>query len=205
MLILVRHGESVWNAADRFAGWADIALTPAGREQARAAGRRLRAEGVLPTTAHTSLLARAWGTTLLLLEALGAPDLPMLATELLNERHYGALQGMRRTSAAERYGALQVAAWRRGIEDRPPVDAAGRGETLADVRRRLEPYLNGALVPALNAGHTVLVVSHGNTLRMLAQALEGLSDEEAVGMEIPTGGIRVIDASLSRLGRASPR
>jgi 2,3-bisphosphoglycerate-dependent phosphoglycerate mutase len=191
VLVLVRHGESVWNAADRFAGWADIALTPAGREEARSAGRRLRAEGVLPSTVHTSLLARGWGTTLLLLEALGAPDLPILATELLNELHYGALQGMRRTAAAERYGAAQVAAWRRGIEDRPPVDAVGRAESLADVRRRLEPYVEGALVPALDAGHTVLVVSHGNTLRMLAQALEGLSDEEATAWEIPTGGVRV--------------
>ncbi|MBI2242674.1 MAG: 2,3-diphosphoglycerate-dependent phosphoglycerate mutase [Nocardioides sp.] len=193
MLVLVRHGESTWNATDRFAGWLDVPLTREGREEARSAGRRLRAEGIAPTTAHTSLLARARETTDLVLGACRAADLPVLHTERLNERHYGALQGMSRVVAAERYGADRVARWRRGIHDRPPADSTGRAESLADVRLRLRPYVDAELLPALDAGQTVLVVSHGNTLRMLTQAVEGLSDDEVAELDIPTGGIRVSD------------
>ncbi len=191
MLILVRHGESTWNAEDRFAGWADIALTRAGCEEARSAGRWLRARGIVPTTAHTSLLTRARDTTDLVLDACGAPPVAVLCSERLNERHYGLLQGMPRAAAVERYGTTQVARWRRGIHDRPPADAAGRAESLADVRIRLRPYVDGELLPALEAGQALLVVSHGNTLRMLTQVIEGLTDEEAIGLEIPTGGVRV--------------
>lgn len=194
MLVLVRHGESAWNAADRFAGWVDVALTEAGREQARATGRRLREQGVVPTLAHTSLLARARSTADLVLDACGVPAVPVLRTDRLNERHYGALQGLRRGEAVERFGAEQVARWRRGIADRPPADARGRGESLADVRLRLRPYVDAELLPALEAGHTVLVVSHGNTLRMLTQLVAGLSDRAAAALEIPTGAFRVHDS-----------
>jgi 2,3-bisphosphoglycerate-dependent phosphoglycerate mutase len=193
MLVLVRHGESAWNAADRFAGWIDVALTADGREEARAAGRLMRQQGIVPTVAHTSLLARARNTADLILDACGAPTIPLHATAALNERHYGALQGMRRSDAVERYGAEQVARWRRGIDGRPPADPNGRGESLADVRLRLRPYVTGELLPALDAGHTVLVVSHGNTLRMLVQLVEGLGDDAAGALEVPTGGLRVYE------------
>ena len=191
MLVLVRHGESAWNADDRFAGWVDVGLTRAGQVEARAAGRRLCEEGITPTLVHTSLLARARDTADLILDVCGLPDVPVRRTERLNERHYGSLQGMLRTEAAERYGAAQVARWRRGIGDRPPLDARGRGESLADVRCRLSPYVDGELFPALADGQVVLVVSHGNTLRMLVQVLEGLTDEEAAAVDVPTGGTRV--------------
>lgn len=206
MLILVRHGESVWNADDRFAGWADIPLTAAGRDEARAAGRWLRDQGVVPTVAHTSLLSRAIDTTDLVLDECGGTDGPVLRTALLNERHYGLLQGMPRTAAADLYGAGQVARWRRGIHDRPPADATGRAESLADVRARLQPYVDAWLRPALDAGQVVLVVSHGNTLRMLTQAVDGISDEEASGLDIPTGGVLVsVGTPVIRPGPASRR
>ncbi|MEV0809663.1 2,3-diphosphoglycerate-dependent phosphoglycerate mutase [Micromonospora sp. NPDC050200] len=194
MLVLARHGESAWNAADRFAGWADVALTEAGREEARSTGVRLRANGISPNVTHTSLLARARDSADLILDACGVPDAPVLRTARLNERHYGALQGMPRAEAAERYGAARVARWRRGVDARPPVDADGRAESLSDVRERLRPYVDDELFPALDAGHTVLVVSHGNTLRMLAQLLEGLSDDDASALVVPTGSARVYEA-----------
>ena len=193
MLILVRHGESAWNAGDRFAGWADVALTDTGREEARSAGLWLWGRGIVPSVVHTSLLSRACTSAHLMLDACGAPNVPVLSTARLNERHYGALQGMPRTVAVERYGADHVARWRRGVSDRPPVDADGRAESLSDVRVRLRPYVDEDLIPALDAGHTVLVVSHGNTLRMLTQALEGLSDDDAAALEVPTGGSRIYE------------
>lgn len=200
MLVLVRHGESAWNAADRFAGSVDVALTPAGREEARAAARRLCEQGIVPTVVHTSLLVRARSTASLMIDACGLRDVPVRRIERLNERHYGLLQGMPRADAADRYGAEQVRRWRRGIGDRPPLDAQGRGESLADVRHRVLPYADGELLPALEAGHTVLVVSHGNTLRMLIQVLEDLTDERAAALEVPTGGARVY-ATVERLLR----
>lgn len=200
MLVLVRHGESAWNADDRFAGWVDVALTERGREEARSTGRWLRERGIAPSVAHTSLLTRARHSAQLMLDGCGLHDVPALHTARLNERHYGALQGMPRTEAAERYGEERVARWRRGVGERPPVDEEGRAESLSDVRVRLWPYVDHDLIPALDAGHTVLVVSHGNTLRMLTQVLEGLSDAEAAALEVPTGGSRVYE-TLSGLLR----
>ncbi len=121
-----------------------------------------------------------------MLDACGAAALPQVRSARLNERHYGALQGMPRAEATERYGAEAVARWRRGIDGRPPVDVRGRAESLADVRVRLWPYVEDELLPALHAGHSVLVVSHGNTMRMLTQILVGLSDVEASALEVPT-------------------
>ncbi|MGW4370989.1 2,3-bisphosphoglycerate-dependent phosphoglycerate mutase [Nocardia takedensis] len=193
MLALVRHGESVWNAEDRFAGRIDVALTGRGREQAREAGRRLLSQGVVPTVVHTSLLSRARNTGDLITDACAASSVPVLRTHRLNERHYGLLQGLRRSDAVRRYGAVRVAGWRRGIADRPPPDAFGRGESLTDVRERVTPYLHEEVMPALDAGHTLLVVSHGNTLRMLVQLIEGLDDDAATALDIPTGAARIYD------------
>ena len=195
-LVLLRHGESEWNASDQFAGWADVGLTAAGRAEALAAGRQLWADGLAPDVVHTSRLARAVDTADLVLASCGGATAAVLRTELLNERHYGALQGMRRTDAVARYGAGRVAHWRRGVDHRPPRDAEGRGESLADVRVRLEPYAADILSPQLAAGRTVLVVSHGNTIRMLRRLIEGLSDDQACALEVPTGRPVVVGAQL---------
>lgn len=192
MLILVRHGESAWNASDRFAGWADVALTPRGRDEAVATGRWLADAGIRPTHAFSSVLQRAWATADLVLRAAGQPELHVVRTQVLNERHYGALQGMARPAAVEAYGARRVAAWRRTVAARPPVDADGRGESLADVRDRVAPFVHEVLLPGLAAGRTLLVVSHGNTIRMLSQLLEGLPDNEACALELPTGHPRIV-------------
>ena len=203
MLVLVRHGESAWNATDRFTGWVDVALTRDGREEARVAGRGLCEQEIVPTAVHTSMLVRARDTARLMLEACGAATLTEVRSARLNERHYGALQGIPRTEAVERYGADAVSRWRRGIRDRPPADAHGRAESLADVRARLGPYVEGELLPALDAGHTVLVVSHGNTMRMLTQLLVGLSDAEASALEVPTG-VPTIYRDVSQLVPGRP-
>lgn len=201
MLVLLRHGESEWNAADRFAGWADVGLTEAGRDEARMAGRQLLVGGLVPDVVHTSRLTRAIETGDLVREACGAADVSVMRTDLLNERHYGALQGMRRGDAVVSYGAAQVARWRRGIDARPPLDADGRGESLADVRLRLLPYLHDCLTPQLAKGRTVLVVSHGNTIRMLRRLVERLTDEQACALEVPTGHPVVVER-LSSVRRA---
>lgn len=193
MLILVRHGESAWNADDRFAGQADVGLTAVGRAEARVAGRRLRRQDLVPDVAHTSTLSRAIDTLEELLCVCGPRDVAARRCPELDERHYGALQGLPRTRAVEEHGAEQVARWRRGIHERPPLDAAGRGESLLDVRIRLQPYVDDVLRPELERGHHVLVVSHGNTMRMLCQLVQGLTDDEASRLDIPTGGVRVVD------------
>lgn len=202
MLVLLRHGESEWNAADRFAGWADIGLTKVGRDEARAAGGQLLARGLVPDVVHTSRLVRAIETGDLVREACGVPDVSVMRTELLNERHYGALQGLRRGDAVASYGAAQVARWRRGIDARPPLDTDGRGESLADVRLRVLPYVHQCLTPQLEQGRTVLVVSHGNTIRMLRRLIEGMTDEQACALEVPTGHPVVVEriSSVRRAG-----
>ncbi|SFB86610.1 2,3-bisphosphoglycerate-dependent phosphoglycerate mutase [Nocardioides terrae] len=201
MLVLVRHGESVWNAGDRFAGWADIALTQKGCDEARKAGGFLLAQGVLPDVAHTSALRRAVSSAHLMLDACGRSDVPLMRTSRLNERHYGALQGMRRDEAVARYGAEDVARWRRGIAEQPPRDAHGRAESLADVRRRLQPYVDDVLLPALDTGRTVLVVSHGNALRMLIQIVCRLTDAQATALDIATGAPMLLEEADGLLRR----
>lgn len=207
MLVLVRHGESSGNASDRFTGWDDLSLTMVGQDEARATGRWLRGRGIIPTVVHSSTLTRARRTADLILAECGLPTLPVLETARLNERHYGALQGMTRSDAVARFGAEQVARWRRGaVDERPPPDADGHGESLADVRARQAPYVEDDLLPALGAGHTVLVVSHGNALRMLIQRIEGVSDEQVVTVALPTGSARVYDQvnDVCRAGAAPP-
>jgi 2,3-bisphosphoglycerate-dependent phosphoglycerate mutase len=206
MLVLVRHGESSGNASDRFTGWDDLSLTMVGQDEARATGRWLRGRGIIPTVVHSSTLIRARCTADLILGECGLATLPVLETPRLNERHYGALQGMTRSDAVARFGAEQVARWRRGtVHERPPPDADGHGESLADVRARQAPYVEDDLLPALGAGHTVLVVSHGNALRMLIQRIEGVSDEHVVTIEVPTGGARCYNrvSDYRRVGAAA--
>jgi 2,3-bisphosphoglycerate-dependent phosphoglycerate mutase len=207
MLVLVRHGESSWNASDRFAGWADVPLTTVGQDEARATGRWLHGRGIVPTVAHSSTLVRARRTADLILAECGVPTLPVVETVRLNERHYGALQGMTRSEAVARFGAERVALWRRGaVDERPPPDKEGHAESRADVRLRQGPYVEDDLLPALEAGHTVLLVSHGNALRMLIQRLDGLSDKELMTVELPTGAARVYDrvSDARRAGAAAP-
>lgn len=202
-LVLLRHGESEWNASNRFAGWVDVDLTADGVEEAREAGRRLRRHGLDFDEAHVSLLRRARRTLDAVLHELEVPQLPVHASWRLNERHYGALQGLDRAEAAVRFGSEQVRQWRRGLDARPPaLDAreaaalmagpgyAGLGEPVTaesqrDTVRRVAPYWEDKLVPSLRAGRSVLVVAHGNSIRALMVHIERLGDAAFPRGEIP--------------------
>jgi 2,3-bisphosphoglycerate-dependent phosphoglycerate mutase len=205
-LVLLRHGESAWNAENRFTGWVDVELTRRGQDQARHSGRLLRERDLLPDAVHTSLLRRALHTSVLAIEAAGTPQIPVRCDWRLNERCYGALQGQDRRSVRAQYGAEQFRLWRRSYEAAPPpvepgsawdvsqdprYRAAGvevpRTESLADVVARLLPYWNEAIVPDLRTHRTVLVVAHSNSLRALAAHVDGLSAEEVLTLDIPTG------------------
>ncbi len=205
-LVLVRHGESEWNLANRFTGWTDVRLTDAGRKEARRAGARLRDEGIHPATAHVSVLRRAVDTLREVAARCAGPDLRIRSSWRLNERHYGALQGESKTEIQRRHGSLQTLAWRRSFTERPPLLAdddprhprfdpryAGipswqlpRGESLADTLERVIPYWEESIVPDLTRG-AVLVAAHGNSLRALVMRLEGLGPDEIQERNIPTG------------------
>jgi 2,3-bisphosphoglycerate-dependent phosphoglycerate mutase len=209
VLVLLRHGQSVWNAENRFTGWVDVKLTEKGMAEARQAGELLAAAGVYPDVAHTSLLRRAISTTNLALAAAGRHWIPVERTWRLNERHYGALAGLDKAATTERYGAEQVHAWRRSYDVRPPaledvsefrndpryVDLTEaelpRCESLADVQARLHPYWVWRILPQLEAGQTVLLGAHGNSLRALVKQIEAISNEDVVDLEIATGTPRV--------------
>lgn len=206
-LILLRHGESTWNRENLFTGWIDVGLTPEGEREAREAGRLLVEEGLEPDVVHTSVLKRAIDTADLTLEAAGWGDLPTKRSWRLNERHYGALQGLDKKKTAEEYGSEQVLAWRRSYDVPPPPldpddehhpshdrlyadvppEELPATECLADVVERMLPYWHESIAPDLRAGHTPLVVAHGNSLRALVKHLDGISDEEIVKLNIPTG------------------
>ncbi len=206
-LVLLRHGESEWNAKNLFTGWVDVPLTSKGEEQARAGGRLLAAAGLLPTVVHTSLLTRAIRTSNLALDECDRSWLPVRRHWRLNERHYGDLQGKDKTQVREQYGAEQFQQWRRSYDTPPPpiepsnewdvsadpryaaltTDLLPRTECLADVVDRMLPYWYDAIVPDLRAGETVLVAAHGNSLRALVMHLDGLSREAVIGLNIPTG------------------
>jgi 2,3-bisphosphoglycerate-dependent phosphoglycerate mutase len=206
-LVLLRHGESAWNSSNRFSGWVDVDLTARGEEQARHSGRRLRDARLLPDVLHTSVLTRAVRTGALAVDAAERGWIPARRSWRLNERCYGALQGLDRTAVRERYGAEQFTLWRRSYEATPPPLPPGsewdvssdpryaglppallpRTESLADVSARLLPYWYDAIVPDLRAGHTVLVTAHGNSLRALVAHLDRLSPSEILGLNIPTG------------------
>jgi len=203
-LVLLRHGESGWNRENRFTGWTDVDLSAQGVEEARAAGRLLRAEGYAFDLAFTSVLKRAIRTLDFALEELDQLWIAVEKSWRLNERHYGALQGLNKSEMAAKFGEAQVLAWRRSYDTPPPAlepsdprDAAGdprysgvavpRTECLKDTVARVIPYWDSAIAPALRAGRRVLVVAHGNSLRALVKFLDDISDERIVKENIPTG------------------
>ncbi len=203
-LILLRHGHSEWNAKNLFTGWVDVDLNDQGREEAVNGGRLLKERGVLPTVVHTSVLRRAITTANLALDAADRHWIPVRRDWRLNERHYGALQGLDKAATRDKYGDEQFMLWRRSFDTPPPEIELGseydqtddpryagipvpRTECLKDVIERFTPYWEGAIRDDLTAGETVLVVAHGNSLRGLVKHLDGISDEAIAALNIPTG------------------
>ncbi|MGI8433708.1 MAG: phosphoglyceromutase [Nocardioidaceae bacterium] len=206
-LVLLRHGESTWNARNLFTGWVDVALTDKGRDEAERAGALMVEAGVLPEVLHTSVLRRAIQTAQLGLDPIDRHWLPVRRSWRLNERHYGALQGKDKKATLEEYGDEQFMLWRRSYDTPPPAIAdddefsqardvryaalpdelVPRTECLADVVDRMLPYWYDVVVPDLLTGATVLVVAHGNSLRALVKHLDGMSRAAVVGLNIPTG------------------
>jgi 2,3-bisphosphoglycerate-dependent phosphoglycerate mutase len=204
-LVLLRHGESDWNALNLFTGWVDVGLTEKGRAEAVRSGELLVEHDLLPDVLYTSLLRRAISTAHLALDAADRLWIPVRRSWRLNERHYGALQGLNKAETKERYGEEQFMAWRRSYDKPPPPIEKGSKfsqdadpryaniaggpltECLADVVARFLPYFTDVIVPDLRTGKTVLIVAHGNSLRALVKHLDGMSDEEIVGLNIPTG------------------
>jgi 2,3-bisphosphoglycerate-dependent phosphoglycerate mutase len=198
-LVLLRHGESAWNAAGVFAGWIDVALSEHGKHQAERAGALLAARDFLPDVAHTSMQRRAIVSADLTLAACGRSWIPVRRSWRLNSSHYGALQGRRKADVRAEAGEERFMAWRRGFRVRPPLgepdddpryaelppDARPRGESLHDVTSRLLPYWYDAVVPDLAQYRCVLIVSHGNTLRALVKHLEGIGDNASSSLEVP--------------------
>lgn len=182
LLVLVRHGQSDWNLKNLFTGWRDPDLTPKGIEEARAAGRRLKALDLSFGLAFTSSLIRAQHTLRLVLEEIGQPDLGTIRDTALNERDYGDLSGLNKDDARARWGEDQVHVWRRSYDIAPPA-----GESLKDTGARVWPYYLFNILPPVMRGEKVLVAAHGNSLRALIMALEGLSGEEIVNQELETG------------------
>jgi len=226
-LALLRHGESAWNREDRFAGWADVDLTHEGESEARTAGHLLAEAGLEFDVCFTSVLKRATRTCSLVLGALGKPELPVLRHWRLNERHYGTLEGERRSPTRERYGAEQIRLWRWSWDARPPLvepedprfpgnderyaalDPAEipRGESLEDCSARLLPHWEAVIAPRLQQGERVLVVAHGSTIRALVKHLDGIADEDIPEFRIPTGEplIYEIDRDLKPLAHGPLR
>ena len=205
-LILLRHGESEWNAKNLFTGWVDVRLSAKGEDEARRGGVLLKERNLLPDVVHTSLLRRAITTSQLALDSCDRHWIPVARTWRLNERHYGALQGKDKAQTLAQYGEEQFALWRRSFDVPPPAIEDGsefaqdadprysqlgadlpRTECLKDVVTRMLPYWHDAIVPDLKQGQTVLVTAHGNSLRALVKHLDGISDDDIAGLNIPTG------------------
>ncbi|WP_309086319.1 2,3-bisphosphoglycerate-dependent phosphoglycerate mutase [Chelativorans sp.] len=181
-LILVRHGQSEWNLKNLFTGWRDPGLSDLGHEEAKSAGRRIKAKGLRPDIAFTSVLSRAQVTNDHILDELGMKDLQTIRDQALNERDYGDLSGLNKDDARKKWGEEQVHIWRRSYDVPPPG-----GESLRDTGARVWPYYLRMILPQVLRGRTVLVSAHGNSLRALVMVLDGLSGEEIVKMEIATG------------------
>jgi 2,3-bisphosphoglycerate-dependent phosphoglycerate mutase len=206
-LVLLRHGESTWNKENRFTGWTDVDLTEKGREEAKAAGQLLKAGGFVFDLAFTSLLTRAIRTGIIALDELGLLWLPVERSWRLNERHYGALQGLNKAETAEKHGEDQVKIWRRAFAIAPPPLDPGDPrnpandpryknlppsdlpltESLKDTIARFLPYWHESIAPQIESGARVLIVAHGNSLRALVKYLDNISDEAIVELNIPTG------------------
>ena len=178
-LVLVRHGQSLWNLEDRFTGWVDVPLTDKGREEARGAGDKLK--DIRFDVAYTSVLSRAQETLDIILEVL-AQQPPVIRDQALNERHYGDLQGLNKKKTAERYGADQVKLWRRSYDTPPP-----NGEALKNTAERTLPFFDRAILGDLQLGKNVLVVAHGNSNRSIVMKLDQLSKEQVIELELGTG------------------
>jgi 2,3-bisphosphoglycerate-dependent phosphoglycerate mutase len=181
-LVLIRHGQSTWNAENRFTGWVDVPLSELGRKEAQRAGEQLAAEGLCAGRAFTSSLRRAIDTGAIVLEALGQGTLEQTRAWQLNERFYGALTGRNKDDARREFGAAQVHAWRRGYDVHLPG-----GENLKDTTRRVLPYFEAQVLPATREHDVVLVTAHGNSLRAIIKVLGGLDDEAIMAVEVPTG------------------
>jgi 2,3-bisphosphoglycerate-dependent phosphoglycerate mutase len=181
-LCLLRHGQSQWNLENRFTGWIDVPLSDAGREEARTAAERLKEQGIRFDVAYTSVLWRAIETLDIALDVLGQKDLPVHKDKALNERMYGDLQGLNKAETAAKFGDEQVHIWRRSYDVPPP-----NGESLKDTQERALPYYRSYIEPELRAGKNVLVSAHGNSLRAIVMALEGLTPEQILKVELPTG------------------
>lgn len=206
-LVLIRHGESTWNLENRFTGWTDVDLTPTGVAQAIAAGQLLKAEGYEFDVAYTSVLKRAIQTLDYCLSAMDRSWLPVHKTWRLNERHYGALQGLNKAETAQQYGDDQVHTWRRSYDTPPPVldandERSERSdpryvalplgsvpltECLQDTVARVLPFWNDTIAPAIRSGQRVVVSAHGNSIRALVKHLDNVSDQDIVGLNIPNG------------------
>jgi 2,3-bisphosphoglycerate-dependent phosphoglycerate mutase len=205
-LILLRHGESEWNARNLFTGWVDVALSEKGEQEAVRSGVQLREAGLRPDVVHTSLQRRAISTACLALDAADRHWIPVRRSWRLNERHYGALQGKDKKQTLEQFGEEQFMRWRRSFDEPPPplddddeFSQAGdpryadlgpelpRTECLKDVVERFLPYWEAGIVPDLKAGKSVLLAAHGNSLRALVKHLDRISDEDITGLNIPTG------------------
>ena len=181
-LVLVRHGQSEWNLKNLFTGWRDVGLSDKGREEARAAGERLKARGLKFDIAYTSALKRAQVTCHHILDIVGQSDLKTIRDQALNERDYGDLSGLNKDDARKKWGEEQVHIWRRSYDIAPPG-----GESLKDTGARVWPYYLHDIQPHVLRGQTVLVAAHGNSLRALIMALDGKSGEEIVKLELGTG------------------
>jgi 2,3-bisphosphoglycerate-dependent phosphoglycerate mutase len=222
-LVLIRHGESTWNLENRFTGWTDVDLTPTGLAQAVEAGRLLKAEGFDFDLAYTSVLKRATRTLWHVLDEMDRTWLPVVHSWRLNERHYGALQGLNKADMAKQYGDEQVLIWRRSYDTPPPAldpqdPRCERGdrryarleagqvpltECLKDTVARVLPFWNESMAPAIKSGRRVVVAAHGNSIRALIKYLDGISDTDIVSLNIPNGTPLVyeLDEQLRPLGR----
>jgi 2,3-bisphosphoglycerate-dependent phosphoglycerate mutase len=205
-LVLLRHGESLWNRENRFTGWTDVDLTDHGREEARRAGRLLRESGYTFDVAYTSVLKRAVKTLWLALEEMDLMWIPIYNSWRLNERHYGALQGLNKAETAQKFGEEQVLVWRRSYDTPPPALAADdprhpggdpryaalsgaelpRTECLKDTVARFLPYWHETIAPSVRSGRRVVIAAHGNSMRALVKYLDDVSDADIVGLNIPT-------------------
>jgi 2,3-bisphosphoglycerate-dependent phosphoglycerate mutase len=199
-LVLVRHGESQWNLENRFTGWVDVPLSAKGEQEALAAGEKLK--GYKFDKAYTSVLQRANNTLKTILEVTGQTGLPTEYDQALNERHYGALQGLNKKETAEKYGDEQVKIWRRSYDVPPPADKTelnpdGISESLKDTAARTLPYYEKHILPEILAGKNIIIAAHGNSLRSIVMYLEDLTKEQVLELNIPTGAplLYVFDAN----------